>query len=318
MPSDSPQEQRGFTLTPGWVLLILSVVLTLTTSIYLSALNSTFQDSKDLHNKPGIYGVMSADFDWCERNHHYSEYIAEPFNTFTSLTYCAVAIFAFTHHRKHGEVRMLVLYSALFIIGIGSTLFHGTLQYEMQLMDELPMLYLILTASWSLFERNDLSGSTGGKVRAAILFVISIACTVLTTCTPKDSQAHTIGRTLMVISFSVCFAYVFYAASTASGEHQEILGKNARNPMSEMFSYGFLCIMVALVSWIIDNMTCDFLYSLPVYPQLHAIGWHFGTAFGVYFMYLAVYIQRLGLRKYKYSLDYVPFLHFIRIPVVKA
>lgn len=310
--------QRGFTLTPGWVLLILSVVLTVTTSIYLSALDSTFQDSKDHHNNPGIYGAMSADFDWCERNHHYSPYIAEPFNTITSLTYCVVAIFTYFYHNNHSETRMLVLYLTLFLIGVGSTLFHATLQYEMQLLDELPMLYLILAASWSLYERNDLSGSMGGKIRAALLLVISIACTILTTCTSKETQAHTAGRTLMVISFSTCFAYVFYAASTASGEHQLLLGKDARNPMSEMFSTGFLCIMFALMSWIIDNMTCDFLYSLPVYPQLHAIGWHFGTAFGVYFMFLAVYIQRLGLRKFRYSLEHVYIFPFIPIPVVKA
>ena len=49
--------------------------------------------------------------------------------------------------------------------------------------------------------------------------------------------------------------------------------KSKRLDMKAMFSRGFVCIMVALLSWSADNMACGFLQSLPVYPQLHAIGW---------------------------------------------
>ena len=176
------------------------------------------------------------------------------------------------------------------------------------------MLYLILTATWCLYERNDLQGSMKGKMRAGLVLVICIVCTGLIAFTEKSDTAHDIGRSIMVVSFSGSLIYVFYAASIATGEHQEVLGKDEYNPMGELFSYGFLSMMVALISWIIDNMMCDFLYSLPIYPQLHAIGWHFGTASAVYFMLLALHIHRLGMKSYKYEIDYVYYI----IPVVKT
>jgi len=38
-------------------------------------------------------------------------------------------------------LRIQLCYLSLLVIGAGSTLFHGTLQYEMQLLDELPMIF---------------------------------------------------------------------------------------------------------------------------------------------------------------------------------
>lgn len=50
-------------------------------------------------------------------------------------------------------------------------------------------------------------------------------------------------------------------------------GSDQRLDMKAMFSRGFVCIVGALLSWIGDNMVCSWLQALPVYPQLHAIGW---------------------------------------------
>lgn len=313
MVQSNPKRQ-AFVLKPWIVMSILGCVLTLTTSIYLSALNTTINDSKDHHNNPGVYGPMSADFDWCERNHHYSPYLAEPFNSLTSLTYCMVGIFAYFYHRKYLEMRLILICVAIFVIGVGSTLFHGTLQYSMQLLDELPMLYLVVTASWGLYERNDLEGSMKGKLRAAFIFFVCAVSSALIAFTDKDDPLHDAGRLIMIVSFSISLVYVFYGASIAIGEHQELIGKDEYNSMAELFSYGFLTMVVALISWIVDNMMCDALYSLPIYPQLHAFGWHFGTAAAVYFMILALYVHRLGMKSYKYELDYLYYI----IPVVKT
>ena len=39
------------------------------------------------------------------------------------------------------EKRLIAAYTSLFVIGLGSVMFHATLRYEMQLMDEVPMIY---------------------------------------------------------------------------------------------------------------------------------------------------------------------------------
>lgn len=63
-------------------------------------------------------------------------------------------------------------------------------------------------------------------------------------------------------------------AHTASNEFETAMGSSAqRLDMKAMFSRGFVFIIVALLSWIGDNMACSFLHTLPVYPQLHAVGW---------------------------------------------
>lgn len=44
-------------------------------------------------------------------------------------------------HRQSFESRFAILYLCLLITGIGSWMFHMTLLYEMQLLDELPMVW---------------------------------------------------------------------------------------------------------------------------------------------------------------------------------
>ena len=57
------------------------------------------------------------------------------------------------YHFVHFSIpRFIVSYIFLLAIGIGSWMFHMTLQYEMQLMDELPMVYACAVFVYCLFE----------------------------------------------------------------------------------------------------------------------------------------------------------------------
>lgn len=40
-------------------------------------------------------------------------------------------------------VRFVVLYLWVFVVGLGSLLFHATLKWSMQLLDEIPMIYMM-------------------------------------------------------------------------------------------------------------------------------------------------------------------------------
>ena len=50
---------------------------------------------------------------------------------------------------------------------------------------------------------------------------------------------------------------------------------------SRLLARLFLWFLFAIVSWLTDNIACAPLQALPVYPQLHALGWHLGTATGL-------------------------------------
>jgi hypothetical protein len=92
------------------------------------------------------------------------------------------------------------------------------------------------------------------------------------------------------------FLYVFWAGAAASAECVTELSKNQRKAsdsaatlsadnVGSLFDFGFAFIMVGVVCWIMDNFFCIVLRALPVYPQLHAWGWHLGTCLGLWCMY---------------------------------
>lgn len=62
-------------------------------------------------------------------------------------------------HTIHGIIHYLRIYIYIYIftfriiiVGIGSTLFHGTLLFSLQLLDEVPMLFCVLTLCYSVIE----------------------------------------------------------------------------------------------------------------------------------------------------------------------
>jgi hypothetical protein len=86
--------------------------------------------------------------DWCEQNYTVLQYVAEYWNTLTGLCLIISGILYYknnydwiSENDTHQEtfVRISVL---LVFVGIGTMLFHGTLYYPFQLLDELPMILL--------------------------------------------------------------------------------------------------------------------------------------------------------------------------------
>jgi len=82
---------------------------------------------------------------WCEGpKYAHSEYISEFFNTITGVALCIISIINFYENKKSCHTRLYFSNYTLFIVGIGTMLFHGTLYYVFQLLDELPMLLIAI------------------------------------------------------------------------------------------------------------------------------------------------------------------------------
>lgn len=85
--------------------------------------------------------------DWCESNYLLSTYFVEYWNTITGICISLSSLIfyynykTFIYESKYAInfIRITVL---LFIVGIGTMLFHATLFYPFQLLDELPMILL--------------------------------------------------------------------------------------------------------------------------------------------------------------------------------
>ncbi|KAK0066444.1 alkaline ceramidase 3 [Biomphalaria pfeifferi] len=90
----------------------------------------------------GYWGKQTATVDWCEENYVVSSYIAEFWNTLSNAVIILAPLFMLiVGYQQNIERRFMYSFLAVTVIGTGSWLFHMTLKYSMQLMDEVPMLW---------------------------------------------------------------------------------------------------------------------------------------------------------------------------------
>jgi len=99
----------------------------------------------------GYWGPKTAAVDWCEPNFDTSYYIAEFWNTITSLPVCYCGLFLIYKGMKYNYDHRVFLCGALLALtGFGSALFHGTLLYTGQVLDEVPMVYTSTAGLYAL------------------------------------------------------------------------------------------------------------------------------------------------------------------------
>jgi len=86
--------------------------------------------------------TLPSSISWCELDYFKSEYIAEYWNTLTGIFLCASSIYAY--FKNDGIAILYYSNVLLFIVGIGTMMFHATLVYIWQLLDEIPMLLIVI------------------------------------------------------------------------------------------------------------------------------------------------------------------------------
>lgn len=107
--------------------------------------------SETLQHSP-IWGNITSTIDWCEENYVQSSFIAEFCNTISNLSYVFVSFYLFYSLKKIGisELRFKLTMLGLLLVGIGSAMFHMSLRYDCQLLDELPMIYITCIPCYSV------------------------------------------------------------------------------------------------------------------------------------------------------------------------
>lgn len=298
----------------------------------------------------GYWGNIDAEFNWCEYNYQHSHYIAEPWNVITSFFMCIFSICGYKYYSKYNYYiyDIVFCFYLIFIIGFGSMLFHASLRYSMQLLDELPMHYLGTYAVLLYYFRNSIANNkhtnsmfdlrkgiikvepaittnkdkkstnknkncdnckqnnsdpaavaVGGSSNLNALYlyiciVWNIFLTLLLFLTDKETSIyHNIGRGLWSFGFLGVLVYLYGSSLNASNE--------ARMP--EFGEKAVLWYYISAACWFTDNSFCHLLQNLPYnipYLQLHAIGWHIGVTFAMYYWLFVLVIHRLVL-KYKFE-----------------
>lgn len=248
----------------------------------------------------GIWGSPTSTLDWCEKNYQITIYIAEFWNTITNLSMIVPALYGLSNVLRQGlERRYLLCFVLLFITGVGSWMFHMTLLYEMQLMDELPMVWGASYFVYCQFRANH-SYEDGGRRVAVIMTCYSLLVSIVYLVN-KNPIFHEFMYGILVITtlvMAIRLNHKQYSKSAAL-----------------LFYGGMLMYGVGFILWNIDNMYCSkitdlrekhlnpsvgiFQYLSP-FTQLHG-WWHLFAGYATYLHIINCIQQRLNFLKIDYS-----------------
>ncbi|XP_071949733.1 alkaline ceramidase 3-like [Antedon mediterranea] len=250
----------------------------------------------------GYWGIPTSTIDWCEDDYVVSFYIAEFWNTVTNLGIIIPAILGLiTTFQDKSEPRTICGYIALLAVGIGSWCFHMTLQFHMQLLDELPMLWGCCIFLYCLF-----ACSSSPKSYNIMLGVSLLLCAVTVTIVyvvfliPSIFQISfgILGITMIALSIN------FIRTTDCSGK---------------FFYCAITCYTLGTACWCLDYSICPSLqYFRTILPvilrpllQLHG-WWHICAGLGITFHILFVYDIRCHFlqkkRKIKRFMGVVPYI----------
>jgi hypothetical protein len=177
---------------------------------------------------------------FCEFYYSSKMYGQEPFNSISSSIFC---FFAFLFIYKNNNITNLqyILTSILFTCGIGSILFHYTLDNYWRIIDEIPMLWMVSISNIYFSPFNKYI-----KYCSSICIYVIL---LISTITNIQNENILIFR----INFIVSIIFLCYFLRNKLSKNTFVIG-----------AIGSSC-------WVIDIMLCNkFIY----YLGLHTI-WHF-------------------------------------------
>ncbi|KAI9498028.1 alkaline phytoceramidase family protein [Zychaea mexicana] len=223
----------------------------------------------------GYWGPITSSVDWCEDNYTYSHYVAEFWNTVSSLAMIFLGLLGVAlHHRSLGW-RLSGSYLLIVVVGIGSVLFHATLQFEHQMWDEVPMVW---TACYLFYVLLDQHGYRGPFYAISITLYCALA-TYVTSQSKGTTQFFMFQSSFGCVMWGcLWFVRKMYRAT----QNQEIV---------RLFHRGAQFLALALGVWLFDKNLCFVYQKYNLYnPQLHA-WWHVLVSF----LFLCFVMEDLGV-----------------------
>lgn len=248
--------------------------------------------------------------DWCEDNYTNSNYIAEYYNSLSSI-FIALSGYIFNKiQTKNNEYRMNIytnnfkkIYKYLLVTSIGTFLFHGTLFFPFQLLDELPMLFISLEYIRILLKfyknnKNNLKFSIEKVVKYSNIAKSTIYFIPLSYYINHNLQILHFHIVLKIFESSIL--YMLYNLSNncnkiafikISNQYKnktlslEKFQENITNYLQikqkkqKYTKLGILIYSTSIFIWCIENLFCQYVKHY----QLHAI-WHMLSSLGIFYL----------------------------------
>ena len=160
-----------------------------------------------------------------------------------------------------------MLHSTVVMVGLGSMLFHGTLTAWGQQLDELPMVWHLLTALDCLNREASASCGTNKDMYSGLLITYALIFSVghLILQTTTAFQVH-FG---VLLGLALIRMYRRFA-NVDAGQNGQV--------MIALFSISGL---TAFAFWLLDYHGCAYVSALPINPHGHMM-WHIGMGYSAY------------------------------------
>ncbi|KAI8360195.1 alkaline phytoceramidase family protein [Mortierella sp. GBAus27b] len=251
----------------------------MTTSSSYTLSNSTFAHPLD---PIGYWGPPTSSVDWCESNYDISFYVAEFFNSLSSVSMIVVGLLGVYLHSSF-EKRFLLTFGSIAVVGLGSIAFHGTLLFPLQMLDEVPMVYSILSLAYCCIEDRPYR-------RHGTWFPVSIALYgVLTTLVMMFAGPE--NHLLEFVVFQSSFTFMVLVVMS---HIVKIYGSIQDMAIRKMWQTCGGLALGAYLLWNIDFRLCHVVQNMPLglwNPQLHAI-WHVGASMSSYLVTFLICYHR--------------------------
>lgn len=238
------------------------------------------------------YWPHDSNINFCEPDYEMTHYVAEFWNTLSSLAMVLVGVsgICLTRWQKLG-VEQLLCYLAVGIVGCGSFAFHATLMRTGQVADEIPMLWGTLTLIYGAVHhaderRNRVHGvarSSAASSSSSRLRILRGALLAYSLLAMALYFASGFGVFIALYGFSVVFL-VLYATASIFSSNPPAGAEPRRLMISAAAAYGGGVVFL----WLPSELLCDqlpLIQRLPLHAIFHltsAAGPHLGlTAFAL-------------------------------------
>ncbi|KAF7548030.1 hypothetical protein G7046_g8819 [Stylonectria norvegica] len=203
----------------------------------------------------GFWGEPTSTLNFCEEDYALSYYCAELCNTITNALFVWLGIKGIRNCIQHQHAAIfLIAYVGYIVVGLGSTAFHATMKYPMQLVDELSMIYttcLMLYASFSFRRSKAFSVSLGlGLLGLATFITAYYAIT-------QDPAFHQTAYGLLTATVVFRSMWVMESELRPALEARHPgKSKQTLRTMWAMVGTGLTMFLGGYLIWSLDNEFC--------------------------------------------------------------
>ncbi|KAF3393028.1 Alkaline ceramidase 3 [Talaromyces pinophilus] len=262
-------------------------------------------------SKAGYWSPVTSTLNWCEEDYYATPYSAEIVNSFTNLLFMLLGIKGILNVRKHGHDKVFeIAFYGYLLVGTGSFLFHSTLKYPMQLVDELSMIYTTCLMCYASFSY---SRSSPVKIFLAVTLTGLAVFITLYYHYLQDPVFHQNAYALLTTVVVLRSMYTMEVAlrpkwrksreedrlarekqglpvlSKERQEYENVRDLKTLKTMWFMVVYGLSMFLGGFAIWNLDNFFCSTLRTwrqqigLPWGILLEGHGWwHLMTGIGAY------------------------------------